>query len=135
MMNRLRSKRAKRAKRLATMLAVFGLLVQAGLAVWHGTAMVALSTAQPGAGAQIQITQAQMMCHPAQTEVDPSGGDRSTEDCSCCLGLTPVAAVGVAQLAVAPARVADAYRFAAITSRNAARNFLVPEGRGPPQST
>ena len=123
--------RTNRARRFATVLAILGLLIQAGLAIWHGTAMLAhsLDLAEPSA-------QAQMMCHAttAQDQTDQSGTYPDASGCLCCLGLVSVASGLAVGKDVAPDQRVMGQQVAAMASIRAVRNFLVPEIRGPPHT-
>ena len=129
--------RSKRFSRWAAYFAVLGLLFQAGMAVWHATAMFALAAGQSDGGAQ-----AAMMCHGGSVSVagDTSGAADEPDDapafvqnCPCCLGLVSAATAAADHGdALVTATALDRFLPAHAAGLASGRHRLAPESRGPP---
>ncbi len=129
--------RSNRVKRSVACFAILGLLFQAGLAVWHATAMFALAAGESGVGVQSAV-----WCHGgaifSSGAEGVSGGDGGAplfvKNCPCCLGLVAAAIAPASAGDVALATVSSD-RFSLLPAGKPAsgRHRLAPESRGPPQ--
>lgn len=122
-------------RRFAALIAVLGLLAQAGFTVWHATAMFA--GAADGA-------ETAMLCHPGAAvpgatdeRGDPQNGESPVspyQTCPCCLGLTLAAALLDAPAIPKLVHLASKGRTEAKAAERLGRHPLSRQGRGPPQT-